>query len=596
MWLLADLETAVGFGTAVLLLFITTTTLQFSSTILLSDLHLGQLPSLVANRSASYDFVYAGHGQALPNGNDAELSHGYYQYTRGVTYPLQPRMPTWSRNPPAFPAFAEYSRPIETPEDVDDTGVLLRAFLPFADAQSRESIRNYSGVAHVLDSRVSCQAPKLTDVSVKIANWYYTGITDPVGGRLKGTLEPSVTDVDKLWTPGPIPFDCGTFMNADSVSICQVGFSGSSKYFQDSGSLLSEFWNVSKGDTKDAILQGGLILYSLPLMVVQSHQSDSENLFQNITGTQKNGSKTVISTPGLKWTVSICYSAWATADLDVDMYSNANRSEPITHWSAERGYYTTPDIHSQLGEDGSGSSVEARGILRLADKASWIPTANESIPNAIQPFVQQFADLNEDTSMEHTLPYSCKPCSALLVPSTSPLTYAFDKNRMFLVDSTLSDLFRQSLGANGTRSIARAVSSLITTLSSMAYYDQMPQFQRSSASSQVFFTTVLFPQSHLGFWLVLIALAAHLALIGLIAVGFAWYSKHTLLGNHWQSIAQLQGPETEDLLSRTRMATDGEVKRALKVAGFEDLRVGIRALKDERGVGLSALRRRDGVA
>lgn len=143
-----------GYGGAVVLLFATTTLLQFSSTILLSDLELGQLPGLAANHSATYDFVYTGHGQPYPDGNTLNVSHGFYSYTGGVTYPIQLRIPTWSRNPPAFPAFAEYSKPVSSPEGVDDTGVLLRAFLPFADAQSRESIRNYSGIAQVLDSRV----------------------------------------------------------------------------------------------------------------------------------------------------------------------------------------------------------------------------------------------------------------------------------------------------------------------------------------------------------------------------------------------------------------------------------------------------------
>ena len=128
--------------------------LQFSSTVLLSDLRLGQLPNLPVNRTATFDFVYTTHGQALPNNVNRNYSHGYYQYTRGVSYPIQPRVPTWSHNPPAFPAFAEYSEPIVSHAGVDDTGVLLRAFLPFPDAQSRETIRNYSGVAHVLDSRV----------------------------------------------------------------------------------------------------------------------------------------------------------------------------------------------------------------------------------------------------------------------------------------------------------------------------------------------------------------------------------------------------------------------------------------------------------
>lgn len=141
-----------------LLLFFTTTILQFGSTVLLSDLHLGQLPSLPTNHTSTYDFVYTTHGQALSSNVSSGPSYGYSRYTGPVTYPIQLRVPTWSRNPPAFPAFAEYSKPISSSVGVDDTGVLLRAFLPVPEAQSRETIRNYSGVAHILDSRVCCAA------------------------------------------------------------------------------------------------------------------------------------------------------------------------------------------------------------------------------------------------------------------------------------------------------------------------------------------------------------------------------------------------------------------------------------------------------
>ena len=431
---------------------------------------------------------------------------------------------------------------------------------------------------------------------MRLANWYYpgAGISNPVGARLRGLLEPSVTAVDKLWTPGPVQFDCETFANVDSMSICQVHFSGSSRFYQDSGSLLSEFWNITHNDTRTAVLQGGLALYSLPLLIIQSHKSSAQNLKQNVTGVERNGSKALISTHSSSWTVSICYSAWTTANLNVDMFSETNRSEPITHWNHSQGYYTIPDVHSQMGEiDEPTNSLKSRGVLELAEKTSWIPDDGNSIPNSVKPFVQEFADLNEDANLVHMLPYQCSPCTALLAPYNSPLTYGFDKNSMFLVDYSLTDLFHQSIGIAANGSWARAVSSLITTLSSMAYYDQMPQFQKTGKTSQVFFTTVLFPQSHLGFWVISIALAAHIMLVTLIAIGFMTYSRHTLLGNHWQTIAQLQDrPETEDLLKRTRMATDSDVKRALRIAGYESVRVGVRSLHDGRSVGLSAVRHR----
>lgn len=383
-------------------------------------------------------------------------------------------------------------------------------------------------------------------------------------------------------------------MNVDSLSICQVGFSGESSFYPDSGSLLSEFWNITQNDTRNANKEGGLSLYSLPMLVVQSHKSAGGDLKQKITGFQHSGSSTIISTPATSWTVSLCYSAWDTADLEVDIYSNRNRSEPITHWSASQGYFTVPDVHYQMGENQNRkTSIESRGILQLAQKSSWVPEPQYAIPNAVKPFVQEFADLNEDANLQNILPYSCSPCSALLASSDSSLTWSYDHNRMFLVDYTLTALFQQALGKNGTGSVAWAMSSLITTLSSMAYYDQMAQFERNSNSTQAFFSTVLFPQSRLGFWLVAVILAVHRGLVSLIALGFVIISKHTLLGNHWQSIAQLQAPETEDLIAKTRMATDGEVKTALKVADYEDVRVGIRSLESGRKAGLRAVQQRD---
>lgn len=136
---------------AILLLVLTTTALQFCSTILLTDLALGQLPSLAIERTAAYDFNYGTYGNMQP------VAPGVAMGIDGIvggSYPIQLRTPTWSRNPPSYPAFGEYSRQLAPIDGVDDTGVLLRAFVPFADAQSRETLRNYSGPAMVLDSRV----------------------------------------------------------------------------------------------------------------------------------------------------------------------------------------------------------------------------------------------------------------------------------------------------------------------------------------------------------------------------------------------------------------------------------------------------------
>jgi hypothetical protein len=368
--------------------------------------------------------------------------------------------------------------------------------------------------------------------------------------------------------------------------------------YSDNGGLLSEFWNITHNDTK-AALERGVSLWSLPMLVIQAHNVSKQAIANDVLGLEDDGVWTNVITSDQSWRISICYSAFTTADLHVNVHGDTNRSEPIVHWSKAQGYYTIPDVHQQLGDlPTTPSSAASRGILRLEPKSSWVPNENDAVPPGVQPIVQQFVDV---TNPMISLCKSISPCSALMTPETQDhgsfyQDYVYNANRdwtgMFVTDFTLSSFFQQTLGKNATGSLARAMSSLITMLSSMAYYDQMPQYAKTADSTQTYFVTVLFPQSHRGFWAVVIVLGLHVAIVSLIILGFALRSEHTLLGNHWQTIAQLQGPETDDLIARTRMATDSEVKRALKFAGYEDVRAGIRSLQDERRVGLSALRAR----
>jgi len=61
----------------------------------------------------------------------------------------------------AYPTSAEYSEQPFVAPGVSDTGLTLRAFLPFSSARLRENVWNYTGKAYVLDSWVMCQQPIL---------------------------------------------------------------------------------------------------------------------------------------------------------------------------------------------------------------------------------------------------------------------------------------------------------------------------------------------------------------------------------------------------------------------------------------------------
>ena len=264
------------------------------------------------------------------------------------------------------------------------------------------------------------------------------------------------------------------------------------------------------------------------------------------------------------------------------MHSNANRTEPITHWSPSKGYFTEPDVQTQIGNSGNSSRApQTRGILEIDAKRSWVPQPEDTRYITIQPFVQRFADFSYITRY----PQSSFNGNWSIIWNTSSSAVAreaFQEQLSFLSllsvqakppDAIIAYLFDSALSTSG--SLAHALSSLMWLVSSLAYYDQMPQFQTSDNVTQIFFTTVLYPQSFAGFWTIVVILVSHLILVWTITLAFARFSKYTLLGNYWQSIAQLWSPSTEDIIVNGSMTTDREVRAAWKAAIGQAESVGI---------------------
>lgn len=150
---------------------------------LVSDLALDMQPGAPRIENPRYDFKYE------------------YDETQLLSEdPSQSAAEPWQRKPSAFPTFAECSEPVDdVPEHVDDTSRIFRAFLPFQDAQSRETITQYSGKALVLDARVSCQRPQVQHLRVE-----YNGATYSYAGSFSKTEDLS----GLIESVSPVPFNC----------------------------------------------------------------------------------------------------------------------------------------------------------------------------------------------------------------------------------------------------------------------------------------------------------------------------------------------------------------------------------------------------
>jgi hypothetical protein len=152
------------------------------------------------------------------------------------------------------------------------------------------------------------------------------------------------------------------------------------------------------------------------------------------------------------------------------------------------------------------------------------------------------------------------------------------------VDPNLVSLFDDFMENSG--SLSRSISSMITVLSSMAYYDQFPRFLAKTNATQLFFSTVLLPQSKQGFWTVMVLILLHSGLVCVFVVLFHSTTRFTLIGNHWSSVTQMWMPATSELLLSSSRKSDKTITEELMASGRAQSTIRIGKLDNGGRVGL----------
>ena len=245
------------------------------------------------------------------------------------------------------------------------------------------------------------------------------------------------------------------------------------------------------------------------------------------------------------------------------------------------GYFSALTKHSTL---------ESRGILSLSPKDSWLPNTADAVQYDIYK-TQNYS--RADNSFLATAAGVDSP-EYPYQPINSSLSWDLDSTLVKTTvggspDLSIASIFTTSLQiTNG--SAATALSTIITILASMEYYDQFPNFAETAHDvSTTYFQPFLFPQSLRGFIAVLAISAVHFLLIAIIAAAFVTTTRLTTLGDHWQTISQTISPATKDFLEKSSRATDKEVRQGLKVEQREHEVANIQLLDDGCGrVGLVA--------
>lgn len=558
-------------------------------TVLLADISVAKLPTSRTDETFNISFNY--YPQTISN--EAGFPNLLYRST------------AWGWKAPSYPAFAEYSEDPYQKNGVSDTGLTLRAFLPIADPLVRQKIRSYSGRATVLDARVTCQIPDFEDISVEVEQDSlllsgYVKASQPTPRLGNMTLVPTPKNRSDItdWTRNaPVPFICvaplantSTYGMPDQwrTVLCQLTEAGRSST-GIAGGLVSEFkdysswladsttfnnsWDFGTAYLVFNVTSGPSFLWEdffnyqkvLPAPVAAGETSKEWKLFTLATD--------------LSFGATLCYSALDTAEIPVEITSEPERNvtEPAPTFNSGSKRYEFQELRRQYGQSGrqsgshpsTGRDLGDRGILTLK-KQSWI--AGKGVQPPTEPFLRSFANLAGSGSNDGgNDPY----WSGFLWSSSPPYSLNLSDHYWTVFSATSADylqpdplhvwLFQDIIAHSG--SVAFALQSLFTLLVSMAYYDQLPQFDKATRVEQSVFKYTNLPTHHRGLLIVMCALTVHLFLAYGVLAWFVLGTKYTRLGQKWQAIAQANTPEIAPYLAQAVTLSDEEFDKYVEEQG-----------------------------
>ncbi|MBE3041843.1 hypothetical protein IMZ48_04530 [Candidatus Bathyarchaeota archaeon] len=495
---------------------------QFSSTILVSDFAVGTFADLANSTS-------------VPS----------WEMT---TY-IPPVEKWWSVPPPLTWTFAEHSETVEGGETFDDTGPTYRAFLPFDSDAQRSNLNTFDGPALVMDQRVVCARPSLSELEHKKSEDaldYFSGVL----GIDPGSYPESRKDAGDDFAGEPTEFNCalgivglvGDATGASETSLCLLEFITRLGNISMENPLLD--WDEDEPDY-------GRTTPFLLLDVISQESffdRDGNSTADTVRGdgpwaVVDNGS----GTEALR--VTACIANFNAITLGVSIRGSHHQVEPKMPWVEEENRYDTEAVRHQLGASRTPKSHDDRGILSLGPRSKWQQGDYTTKSYNLAGF---FAD-TQAVSMPDSYAREGE-ASILFSPDSSDNLRAHPSHSAVFQD-TLSD----------TKSPALALQAAFARIHQMAYYNKLSLLQKATVKASVsFFTSALLPARYGGFIAAVALVITHLIIVLVVTVLFLKYTRHSLVGNHWQAVSQVVSDQTLPILEQADGSEDREVKGRAK--------------------------------
>lgn len=541
----------------IILLALVSLALQFTSTILLSDMHSFEMVG--GPNVTTFSTVFA-----FPGEDDFQLYQGSLMVDAPV-YPVYGEVPATHDSSPDSRGFS-------------DTGLTQRGLLPMANSDIRTSVREYDGMGMVMSSQVVCMRPVITNVSLEFA------MGEANLRRLQGVLHYSQSLQEARPGTGPL---CSDSEDCEQVAFDCIIPAAVKGEWAPTGCIVDgvgerfrgprqPMWDPENGPWSE---NSSIWLVYSTNMTRQKWKSVPANL--SMESAQPLGDSEWIMyemVPGSFVNLAVCFSAFDFAYRDTRMRAAEATTEHSTTWSLVLGQnLNINEVQTYLGLDRSHQSVADRGILTLEvdDGTPYTPPP---------PYYDLF-----DLPAEEISPSALTASSLQLVMSYQ-LSNGNTKNTTFIlcsrciidaeiVHGDYAFLFSNIiLGDNlGSGRAADALHAFIS-VAGINVYDQFLATSMDVAEQVHVVTTreVTAP----GSWppsaascagLIAVAglLAAYLSLVTATTVLYIRHTRYSRYGNVWHVISQLvASEELEDTLELGNNASDGFVAEGLRTKGM----------------------------
>jgi hypothetical protein len=528
-----------------LLTTLTTFSLQFSSTILLSDLQ---------------DLVILGdlNRTQVPSLFRAD-EDGAFVLQGGTNMASEPQI---------FAVFAETQSVFDTmPNEngLSNTGLIQRSFLPFSMKENRTSIRKYSGNAMIMNSKVACIRPQIdatfgqghdpTSHFGFIVGKQYRGL----GLRNAGIDTEAVCDSSEC---DEFPFTC-----AVPSILAGSGFTPSSACVvsQDS-SRVHFFTGIQWNSSNDPWTSGS----SMVLVITSSLNSEEWVEFHDTaplpTSKPEQEWQVYEVAPGRQINITLCFPVFTLERKFVEMTTSDPAQEPTLEWSTILPKHSTTEVQNYFGVTYLRGNHGERGILDMR-----ILRAPDDGP----PSSPAYETINYNDGDISAANFTPGILALLLDSEVAPFDSA-NQSLMFcrgcdgagqIVDAQISLLFNDIIENAGRA--ANALQSYMTILASAVFYKYLGSLDLSQDAGVVAATTAKAPGpcSRHGCAGFVSVVALILVQLVYVAITTALYLKQTRYSRHtnvWHAISQLVSGELRATLEDANNTSDSMVEKKLE--------------------------------